>query len=326
MYSLSAQSRPEISAFVEQAASAGKRFIAQKVLPVYGVTARAGRYPRVPLVKANLMKREQTKRNSSGAYNETDQEHDWDTYDCEDRGLEQRIDDTKVAEMKSLMDVERITANNVRKKCELDFEINAASIMMNETSFPAEDAHVEYLEANIDTIDVPQDINDAIERITGRGEDVNTWVMSHIVWNRIRRCTLLQEYLFGKIPALSQKRLLTPKDLGDAFSLDLDGGNLQVLVARAKYDIAPKGRAAANLVPIWGNDYMWLGNVQGGDFSAGGAGRTLVWEADIPSGLYATETYRDEKRRSDMMRVRTNSIEKILNGNAGELIRTGWNN
>jgi len=68
----------------------------------------------------------------------------------------------------------------------------------------------------------------------------------------------------------------------------------------------------------------WVGCTKGGDYSEGGAGRTLVWEADIPSGLYATETYRDEKRRSDRVRVRTNSIEKVLNGNAGQLIATAW--
>lgn len=326
MYSLAAVSRPEISAVLEQAQAAGKFYIAQKVLPVYGVQARAGRYPRIPLVKGNLMKREQTKRNSSGAYNETDQEHDWDTYDCEDRGLEQRVDDTKAAEMKSFFDLEKMTAKNVTRKCELEFEINAASVLMNEANFHATAAVEDYTEANLDTFDVAQDINGAIEQITGRGEEVNTLVMSQILWNRIRRSTLLQAYLFGKIPALSQKRMITPKDLAEAFSLDLDGATLQVLVARAKYDIAPKGRNAANLQPIWGNDYIWVGNVQGGDYSNGGAGRTLVWEADIPSGMYATETYRDEKRRSDMVRVRTNSIEKILNGNSGELIATGFGN
>jgi hypothetical protein len=323
MYSLAAVSRPEISAFLEQAQAAEKYYIAQKVFPVYGVQARAGRYPRIDVAKGNLMKREQTKRSSSGAYNETTQEHDWDTYDCEDRGLEQRVDDTKAAEFKSFTDLEKLEAKNVRRKCLLDFEINAASKLMNEANFPKTDAVVAFTEANIDTIDFARDMNDAIDQVTGRGEEVNTIVFSHPLWNRLRRSTLLQAYLFGKIPALSQKRMITPKDLADAFSLDIDG-QLEVIVGRAKYDTAPKGRAAANLLPIWGNDYVWVGNVASGDYSNGGAGRTLVWEADIPSGLFATETYRDEKRRSDMVRVRTNSIEKILNGNAGQLIKTNF--
>jgi hypothetical protein len=245
MYSLAAVSRPEISAFLEQAQVAEKYYIAQKLFPVYGVKARAGRYPRVDLIKGNLMKREQTKRSSSGAYNETTQEHEWDTYDCEDRGLEQRIDDTKAAEMKSFFDLEKLEAKNVRRKCLLDFEINAASALMNEANFPHTDAVVTYTEAHLDTIDVPQDINGAIEQITGRGEEVNTIVFSHVMWNRIRRSTLLTEYLYGKIPSLSQKRLITPKDLADAFALDLEGSALSVMVARPKYDTAPKGRSTS---------------------------------------------------------------------------------
>jgi hypothetical protein len=323
MYSLAAVSRPEISAFLEQGRNASKKFIASKVLPIYGSKARAGRYPRLDLTEGNVLKREQTKRSSSGAYNETDQEHGWDTFDCEDRGLEQRVDDSKAAEMKSFFDLEKLSAKNVTRKCELEFEINAASIIMNEANFAKTDAVVAYTEANIDDIDVPQDIEAAIEQVLGRGEDVNTIVFSHVLWLRIKRSTLLQQYLYGKLGPDTQKRLITAKDVADAFSLDLDG-SLNVLIARAKYDAAPKGRATGSLVPIWGTSHIWVGEVKGGDYSEGGAGRTIVWEADIPSGMYATETYRDEKRRSDMVRVRTNSIEKIVNTNCGQLIKTNW--
>ena len=64
--------------------------------------------------------------------------------------------------------------------------------------------------------------------------------------------------------------------------------------------------------------------MRGGEFDAGGVGRTLVWEADIPGGLFATETYRDEKRRSDIVPVRTNSVEKVVNENCGHLITTNY--
>ena len=299
-------------------------YIGTKLLPVYGVGARAGRYPKTLLATSNSMKREQTKRSSSGSYNETSSQHTWDTYDCEDRGLEERIDDTKAAEMKSFFDLEKITAANVTRKCELEFEVNAASLIMSETNFGKTDAVVAYTETNIDTIDLPQDMNAAIELVTGRGEGVNTIVFSSILWNRVRRSTLLQSYLYGKIGGDVNKRLITTKDLQEAFALDMDGMKLSVHIARAKYDAAPKGRATTSLLPIWGNDYVWVGDVKEGDFSNGGAGRTLVWEADVPSGLYATETYRNEGRRSDMVRVRTNSIEKLVNANAGQLIKTNF--
>jgi hypothetical protein len=324
MYSLQAVSRQEISAFLEQGRGLGKHYIGTKVLPIHTVTARAGRYPRTKLATANTMKREQTKRSSSGSYNETTSQHEWDTYDCEDRGLEERIDDSKAAEMKSFFDLEKITAANVTRKCELEFEINAAGLIMNEANFAKTDATVAMTEANIDSIDLPQDINAAIELVCGRGEDVNTMVFSQILWNRLRRSKLLQDYLYGKIGGDVNKRLIGTKDLQTAFALDMDGKSLEIHIARAKYDVAPKGRDTASLLPIWGNDYIWVGDVKSGDFANGGAGRTLVWDADIPSGLYATETYRNEGRRSDMVRVRTNSIEKMVNENAGQLIKTNY--
>lgn len=324
MYSTEAVSRPELSAFLEQAQAREKYYIAQKIFPVKTVKARAGRYPRVDLAGGGLMRREQTKRGSTGAYNETTRKHEWDTYDCVDRGLEERIDDTKAAEMDSFFSLEKMATGNVRGKCLLDFEINASAQLLNPANFPATAAAVAYTEANIETMDVPQDLNAAVEEVTGRGEEVNTIVISSKLWLRIRRSTKLQTYLYGKIGGDVNKRLITPKDLASAFAIDMDGMSIEVLIARAKYDTSNKKATASTLVPIWGTDYIWTGCVKGGEFEEGGAGRTLVWSADVPNGMFATETYRDEKRRSDMARVRTNSIEKIINGNAGQLVTTNY--
>ena len=61
-----------------------------------------------------------------------------------------------------------------------------------------------------------------------------------------------------------------------------------------------------------------------GDFTGGGVGRSIVWGADSPGGLFVSETYRDEKRRGNMIRVRMNTDEKIIDETAGELITTQW--
>ena len=323
MYSTQAVSRPEISAFVEQAKGAERFYIAQRIFPVLGRKARAGRYPVIKTAKGNLMKREQTKRGSSGAYNETTQEHVWDTYDCQDRGLEQRVDDTKAEEMADFFQLERLAAANVTKKCKLDFEIAAAAKIQDEGTFTKQDAVVAYTEGNKTTIDFPQDVQGAVEEVTGRGERVNTIIIPHQVFNRLTRTTLLQEYLYGTLGNSIKKRMISPKDLADAFNLDATE-EIQVIIGRAKYDTAAKGRTTASLTSIWANTHIWVGHVCGGEFDAGGAGRTLVWNADVPSGLFATETYRDEKRRSDMVRVRTNSVEKVVNENCGHLIKTNW--
>ena len=65
--------------------------------------------------------------------------------------------------------------------------------------------------------------------------------------------------------------------------------------------------------------------VQGGDYANGGAGRTLVWTGlDNSTDFLVTETYRDELHRSDKVRVRTHTAEKVINPAAGTLITTGF--
>ena len=317
MYSNSEVSRPEISAFVEQAQKADKYLIGQKLLPVKGVKTRAGEYPRLDLAEGKLMRRGSTKRNSSGAYNETNRSHGWDNYSCEDRGLEERIDDTKAKEMGDFFSLEKLTGKLIRRNVALDFEVNAAGIIMNEGNFDKVTAGTAYTGANIDDTDVPEDIDAALEALIGRGECANSIVMSLKLWNYIKRTKQLHAYVWGKISDSTGKKQITPSIFGEAFDIE------NVHIAKGYAD-SSKTKSTTSIAAIWGTSHIWLGDVQGGDFDNGGAGRTLVWEADCPSGLYATETYRDAPRRSDMMRVRSNSIEKIVNGNAGQLIKTNF--
>jgi hypothetical protein len=317
MYSNSEVSRPEISAFVEQAQKADKFLIGQKLLPVKSVKARAAQYPRLDLAEGKLMRKGATKRNSSGTYNETNRSHGWDNYSCEDRGLEERVDDTKAKEMGGFFSLEKLTGKLVRRMVALDFEVNAAATIMSEANFAKEDAGTAYTGANIDTADVPEDIDAALEALIARGEAANTIVLSLKLWNYIKRTKQLHAYVWGKISDSTGKKQITASIFGEAFDIE------NVHVAKGHADTA-KTKATTSISAIWGTSHIWVGNVQGGDFDNGGVGRTLVWEADCPGGLYATETYRDAKRRSDMMRVRSNSIEKLVNKNAGQLIKTNF--
>ena len=121
----------------------------------------------------------------------------------------------------------------------------------------------------------------------------------------------MANFLFGSLGGGQQ---ITEAMLGKAFGIP------NVLIGDATYDSSKKGQTAAP-VYIWNNDYIWVGNVQGGDFSAGGAGRTVVWTGDA-SSLFVTETYRSEQNRSDVIRVRQHTDEKIVSTPSGTLIGT----
>lgn len=311
-----AVSRPEITELLEEARDIEKFFIAEKLAPVKDVKARGGRYPRLKLDNGQLMKRDVTKRGPTGTYTEIARKSDWDTYDCEDLGLTERIDDSNAEEMKDFFDMEMITSRLILRQMKIDMEIRTAELIQDPAEFTATAAAVAYTEANIATIDFPRDVSDAIIRLEQTAVEANTMVIESKLWERIRRSTKLQTYLFNNLNTVGS-RLINPKDISEAFN------GIEVLVAKANYDSANRAKTA-NLTSIWSPGYIWVGKTSGGAFEAGGAARTLVWGADSPGGLYTTETWRDEIRRGDMIRVRSHIASKVIDASCGQIITTSY--
>ena len=92
-----------------------KGLIGQKVLPITSAH-RAGRYPRLRMTAGELLKAGGDKRAPSGTYNRTDRKWEWDTFDTEDRGSEEAIDDTLVKEMDQFLDIEKTTTQARRSR------------------------------------------------------------------------------------------------------------------------------------------------------------------------------------------------------------------
>ena len=314
MYSNNAATlRADINTFVMEAASIEQLLIGGRVLPAYSAPNRTGQYPKIKIATGELLKRDSTERAPDGGYNEIVRTYETDTFDCIDRGLEERIDDNYRRDISRFFDAEVVTAQMILRNILLGQEIRCAAAMFNETNFAATPATTAMTEANLATFDLPLEIHKSLDDLTGKGQLPNTMILNRALFNRLRRSTKLQTYLYGNLPSGNQ-RIVTAQDLGGAFGLN-------VLIGEAKYDTAKKGASSATLTHIWSKAYIWIGNVQGGDFAAGGAGRTVVWNGDAPD-LYVTETYRNEIRRSDMVRVRQNSVEKIIDQTAGYLITT----
>jgi hypothetical protein len=292
-----------------------KHYVASSLLPVYGSQREVGRYPKFRLGKGELLKKESQKRNATGTYNESEEQFEWDSYQTQEYGHEKRVDDVVKKQMGDFFDAEMVTAKFCMNKLMLDYEVEAASAIMNPNVFTATAAGTAYTEANLATMDFPADINATIEALTLNGEEPNTMVMSLSVYNRLKRSKLLQTYLYGHLNTTQGGSNITPNLIAEAFGIP------SIVVAKKSYDNAIKGKM--NVVPVWGNEYIWIGEVQGGDFMTGGCGRTIIWDADSEGGLFTTDQYRDEPRRGDKIRVRSNRVIKIVNPNSGRLITTG---
>lgn len=313
--------RPDIQAFLMQAEDVEGAFIAQDIFPVYNVAKRTGQYPRIKISEGSLMRKDESTRNATGTYNELTRKHSWDNYKLTDRGLKVRIDDDKADEMSDFFDLEVTESRLLKRSLLYGHESRAAETLMDTGVFAYEDKKVAYTEANLGTIDFPYDMMLAIKRMKNRGSAPNTVVLSDTLWNLIRRSTLLNNYIFGATNNI--KRLIKAKDIGEAFSEEA-GSTITVKVASASLDTSNRAKDTPSFSPIWGNSHIWVGKVGSGDLQSGGMGRALSWTKAIKSGLFETESWRDEDRRGDMIRIRSYSDFKVLDETAGQLIVTGY--
>lgn len=310
--------RADLNSVVEEARSAEKFFIGSRLLPELGVDVKSGTYPKLTKSISELLKPGDTRREAGGSYGKVTRAWTNDTYDTVDRGLEEAIDDVHKKDLARFFDAEANAARWVNRAMALSYEIRVAAEIFHATTWGSPtNSTVAYTEGNIATLDLPLDLMLAIERVADNAEEPNTIVLSADVYNRVRRSTLLKNFLVGSnIPSAN----ITETTIQQAFAAN---GITQVLIGRARYDSAVKKTTQTySAAKVWSNTYIWVGRVESGDFMNGGAGRTLVWNAE--GGLFVTESYRKEEIRSDMVRVRQHTQEKIVDASCGTLIATQY--
>lgn len=310
--------RADINVKVEEAASADTFFIGAKAMPPFGVEAKSGNYPKVQIAAGGLLDTKATERSRSGSYGQTSRQWTYDTYDTVDRGLEEPVDDTDAKDMSRFFALEAAAARWCLRNMTLAHEIRVAAEIMNASTFGAgTNSAVAYTEANIATISFIADVLAAVERVRDNGSNPNTIILSSTVYNRVRRATPVLNFVAGQV---GKGATVTATTLAQALA---DEGITQVLVGKARYNSAKKGQAYS-AASVWGTTYVWVGvaALNSASLMDGGAGYTLVWNAE--GGIFVTESYRDESRRSNIVRVRQHTDEKVIDSTAGTLITTQW--
>jgi hypothetical protein len=309
--------RSDINTLVEEAARTDQMFIGLRVFPEWSVNEKSSHWPKFRLAKGELLNNDATKRTPGGGYGQVFRTYENDNFVCEDYGLEELIDDTYRADVARFFSAEVVAANQVRRQVMIGHEQRVATALIDTNAFTATAASVDYTEALIATINFVKDISDASSRLNDKGVIPNTIVMSKNVFNRVRRSTLFANYLRG-IMGNNADKLPSAANIASVFA---DEGITQCLVGKMPRNNAKKGQAYS-ATAIWPDTHIWVGYVSGGNPMAGGAGRTVVWNKE--GGLFVSETYRDEARRSDIVRVRHSVDEKVVDGTSGELITTNY--
>lgn len=313
--------RADLNGVVEEAFGGDDFFIADKALPPLMVNSKTGQYPKFQIGAAALQSDLATTREPGGNYGRVNREYVNDNYLCVDRGLEEVVDDAYAADVDRFYDAEEAAARMTLRNVLIGYEIRVAALLINASTFTATEGiggtDGDYTQAQIADFDFPQDVLAAINRLNLKGVQPNTIIMSSAVWTRVSASTKFQNWMRGSRPTDSVLNI-TPAGAANSFA---ENGITQVLVGRAAKNTVVQGGTASSAT-IWPNTHIFVGKVTTGSMFDGGVGRTMVWNDE--GGLFVTETYREEQRRSDIVRVRQNTDEKVVDANSGELIITDY--
>ena len=316
--SAQATPRSDIYALVLQAnADFNKLFIGEQIFPVKTEDVKRGIYMKANLANAELLNADAKPRESGAAYTRVNRKFDTDIFDAQEYGLESVIDDSYEEEVDRFMNLEATEAALLERSLRISYEARIAAALMNATTFTATAASVSYTAANLATMDVAGDVDAAKGRLLLTGVIPNAIVMSFNVFQRARRSTLLQNQIYGVVPrAANQKMLPGEEDVARALGVDT------IYVGKAPYNTAGKGKSYSGSF-IWGDTYFAVASIQGGEYQAGGVGRTIQWSKDT-TGLFTPETYRDDAIRSNVLRVRQHTAEKVIDSTCAALVTTGF--
>jgi hypothetical protein len=292
-------------------------FIGAQVMPIYVADVRSGEYLKINLGQSEALNDDATKIAPGSAYPRVSRKFVSDTFTTTEFGLEEILPDQTQRDLARFLDVEVAIADMLLSQIQIGHEtrVAAAAFAANGlTAISGAGATAAYTEANITSFDLPADVAAAKLELAKVGVLPNTLVLSATLFERVRRSTKVQNQMFGVV-ATNSTRLLSEQEVAQAVGVD------QVLVGRAPKNSAAKGKSYSGSF-IWGDTYIALAHVVGGEFAAGGFGRSILWGADSPVPFVA-ETYRDEARRSNVLRVRQHVSEKVIDGSSVIRITTG---
>ena len=320
MYSNSAAVfRGDIAGVLEQAKDWESGLIGTKIMPVLNVPVRAGQYPSFQLKEGQLLKSDIKQRSVGASYPRMTNSYNQESYQTQEFGVENPIDDTVSLDVSRFFDAEVMAAKLAQRKLMLAHELRVAAKIFDNSTFTATNSGTAYTTANLATFDVGLDVQDAIDRLLAKGESANNLkvVLPYAVWTRIRASTKFQNRLRGS--GISSDSILnaSTQAAADVFGVQ------EVLIGRASYDSAPEGVAFAS-ANAWSVDYIFVGSVSEGSagYFGGGAGFTLNWSEYGPA--FGVSTYREESIKSNIVRASQYVTEKVVNANAGQLITTQY--
>ena len=294
-------------------------FIGHRVMPIVPRSKDQGTFPKRPLEQ--LLQEHVTVRNANGDYPRSGSTWTTDTYQTSEHGHEATLDDRMSKAYDDLLDAERWESDRLEDIIIRDYERAVAAAIFNATTWtgaPLTTAVTNEWDDATNAVPIT-DVDAARELIvSGFGAEPNALIINRFVFRNLRNVAQIIDRVkyqgfFNVVPGK-----ITAQMLADVFDLEF------VLVAGGLTNTANEA-AARSISRIWSNEYAMLAKVATTSNPGESAlGRTIMWAEEGATdgermGVIA-EQYREDQRRGDAIRKRTDYQIKVLFSAAGHLL------
>lgn len=295
--------RPDLGGSVEEFSLAMDRegFIGLRAMPVLDVAVQAGSFGRIPLKE--LLQNRDTLRAAGGGYARGEWNFQPDSFATQEHGAEEPVDDREAAMYADYFNAEQVAVERARDVVLRNYERRVAAKLFNAVTFTPHAVTNEWDDtANATPITDVEVAAQAMWDATGLWP--NALIINRKVFRNLRRC----DEIANKIKAIMS---VLPGDINEqhlqaAFDIP------NILVAGGAKNIANEGQDAS-IAQIWSGEYAMLTRIATGrDIREPCIGRTLHYSADGSAIGAVIESYRDETVRSNIIRARMDTDEKLI--------------
>jgi hypothetical protein len=307
--------REELSDLITEGATNADQFVGLRILPPAPSKQLTLHVPKITIAQGDLMRATGKKRTPGANFDRRQGAIGDLTATLQQVGEEVLLPDEITLTYEDYFAVEAFYAKDASDRLLRSHEMDVAATVFNTGNFTAKNSLTAYTQANIATMSPVEDILAAIRVVKGLGEAPNTLVIPGIVYDRIRVCTDMRNFVAGSVNPGAR---VTGNTIQMAFE---SHGIKNVLIPDAYVNQSELG-ANANINSIWGTAYIGVLNCQPGQLLAGGIGRTFYWEKEGP--LFNIQSYRDEPKKSNVIRALKSTLPSITNSRAGTLIGTQY--
>ena len=308
-----AQPREELTDVIMEGITQDDQFVGLKLLPPAPLSLPTGHVPKITIAQGDLLRATGKTREYGTSFDR------WQSAITDySITLVQQAEDVQIPDEQNLIyedyfAFESVYAKEAANRLLRSVELDVSATVFSTTNFDYNNGTYAYSAANISTITPVLDIHTAIRLVKTRGESPNTIVFPGTIYDRVRQSADMKSFIAGSVNPGAR---VSPDTIQAAFSSQ---GIKQVLVAEA-YVNQSQSLTNNSINPIMPLSYIFVGAVQSGQLQSGGVGRTFYWEKEGP--LLNVTSYRDEVKKSNVIRAMKTTSSAITNVRAGTLIAT----